>query len=271
MSDWMNVLWMSDWIDVHLMSDWMNVQWMCDWMNMQWMNSFVYSFIIFWFTSAIDKWDGFIFTQGEELGGFFLLQQSCGGCPLTIFQFPCCARFPAQSCLKVWSTICDPGIHRPACDFVFRQLLKWCAGSAITTVLCRPNGQVGDTIFILCKVTNITLLHCLRPYETATSWVFDPPPLRGVDRNLVLSPGRRSDQHYQELASRRASGHWKYTNCHITRFRLRFRNRPTLPMFFFNSSFTSQSRYQCPSPSPCPHADYTMCVCALPRQHLMII
>jgi len=28
----------------------------------------------------------------------------------------------------------------------------------------------------------------------------DPPRLHGADRSLVLSPGRRADQHYQELS-----------------------------------------------------------------------
>jgi len=32
------------------------------------------------------------------------------------------------------------------------------------------------------------------------------PLLTGADRNLALSPGRRADQHYQELAQGRASG-----------------------------------------------------------------
>jgi len=38
----------------------------------------------------------------------------------------------------------------------------------------------------------------------------DPPPQHGADnRNLVLLPGWKADQHYQELADGRASGQWK--------------------------------------------------------------
>jgi len=40
------------------------------------------------------------------------------------------------------------------------------------------------------------------------TWVFevkgmglDPPPLRGADRNLMLSPGQKADQHYQALSA----------------------------------------------------------------------
>jgi len=50
----------------------------------------------------------------------------------------------------------------------------------------------------------------------------DPPPLRGADRNLVLvlSPGPRADQHYQELAlefGHPANGYKQ--NCHMTKCR----------------------------------------------------
>jgi len=53
----------------------------------------------------------------------------------------------------------------------------------------------------------------------------DLPPLRGADRNLGLSPERRADQHYQELASERAYGQWKFKQtCIITRFCLKSGN-----------------------------------------------
>jgi len=45
--------------------------------------------------------------------------------------------------------------------------------------------------------------------KTATGWVFirygAAVPLRGADKNLMLPPGRRLDQHYQELTPGRAS------------------------------------------------------------------
>jgi len=37
----------------------------------------------------------------------------------------------------------------------------------------------------------------------------DPPPLRGADRKLALSTGRRAEQYYQEFAPGKASGQWK--------------------------------------------------------------
>jgi len=36
-----------------------------------------------------------------------------------------------------------------------------------------------------------------------------PQPLCGADRSMILSPGQRADQHYQELAPAKASGQWK--------------------------------------------------------------
>jgi len=50
------------------------------------------------------------------------------------------------------------------------------------------------------------------PFESIKSGdnILDPPPLRGADRNLVLSPGRRTEkEHYHKLAPGRASGEWK--------------------------------------------------------------
>jgi len=37
----------------------------------------------------------------------------------------------------------------------------------------------------------------------------DPPPQRGTDKNLVLSPDRRVDNYFQKLVPGRASGQWK--------------------------------------------------------------
>jgi len=44
----------------------------------------------------------------------------------------------------------------------------------------------------------------------------DPPPLRGADRNLVLSPGQRGDRQFGNIEI-------------VTRCRLPSGNRPTLP------------------------------------------
>jgi len=56
-------------------------------------------------------------------------------------------------------------------------------------------------------------------------------PLRGADRNLLLSPEQRADQHHQELARGRAPANKQKQNCHITtltRCRLTSRYRTTL-------------------------------------------
>jgi len=57
--------------------------------------------------------------------------------------------------------------------------------------------------FCLIQLINVSL------YTACHQLGLDLPPLCGADRNLVLSPGQRANQHRQELAQGRASGQWK--------------------------------------------------------------
>ena len=80
--------------------------------------------------------------QADEIGGHYLAQMQHGGCPLSAFKFPPRVHFPPQSIIKVWAMSADPGCCKPPADYVFKQLLRWCVGADISTILCRPNGQV---------------------------------------------------------------------------------------------------------------------------------
>ena len=80
--------------------------------------------------------------QPEELGEHYLVQQQIGGWPLSVFKFPERVHFPAQSTIKIWTSCSDPGLYKPPCDFVFRQLVRWSVGASICTLLCQPDGKV---------------------------------------------------------------------------------------------------------------------------------
>jgi hypothetical protein len=85
----------------------------------------------------------FVFcVQPEEIGDYFLVQQQTGCCPLSVFKIPACFCLCAQSCIKVWTCCSDPGLCKPPCDLVFRQLMRFSVGANIMTMLVDPCGKV---------------------------------------------------------------------------------------------------------------------------------
>ncbi len=97
----------------------------------------------------------FILAQQDAEFGDFFLQQNVGGHPVAVYRFAPRVRFPAGSTVTVWAACNDAQVHKPPTDYYFKDLLKWGTGPECTTILCRPDGQVGNGVKPAVKTTSI--------------------------------------------------------------------------------------------------------------------
>jgi len=65
-----------------------------------------------------------------------------------------------------------------------------------------------STFYIMYVIIFLILPAYRVPIALGLAW-WTGPPLRGADRNLLLSPGRIADHYYQELVPGRAAGQGK--------------------------------------------------------------
>ena len=98
-----------------------------------------------------------MYFQDEELGAY-TLQQNVGGHPVAVYRFPNKLKCGANEVITVWSGANDYQLHQPPSDFVFKEQQKWGTGPECTTILCKPNGQVGFLLiyFIFFKYYQCT-------------------------------------------------------------------------------------------------------------------
>ena len=79
--------------------------------------------------------------------GEHMVQQNLGGHPVAIYRFPPQLKFPANNTITVWAGCNDPSVHSPPTDFLWTEKYRWGTGPEITTILCRPSGQVRFLFF----------------------------------------------------------------------------------------------------------------------------
>ena len=80
---------------------------------------------------------------------------------MAVFRFPPRTRCAAGATVTIWAGgATEPIKHQPPADLVFREQLKWGTGPECTTILCKPNGQVGSALKCGRFRFVFEILHC---------------------------------------------------------------------------------------------------------------
>ena len=72
-----------------------------------------------------------------------MVKQNMGGYPVAVFRFPGRTRLMANEVVTVWSGAESQDLHRPPAEFVCESSQQWGTGPDRTTIVCKPDGQVG--------------------------------------------------------------------------------------------------------------------------------